>query len=534
MARRRTCQLALTLLALFLVGTVVVLSTVSFYLKIDPEAYLSEQDLVRDQRKNLTQRIPRILHQTWKTEILPDKWSGISQDCRDMMPDYEYKIWTDEGSRKFINEHYPWFSSTFDAYKYPIQRADAIRYFVLHHFGGIYLDLDIGCLKPLDPLLSYPVILPKTIPVGVSNDLMFAEPRHPFLQQTIHNLVTFDHSWVLNYPTVMFSTGPMFLSAQYGLYNSVHMNEVRIMPKSLYGKNAKPEDVPDSFFTHYYGSSWHADDAGFITFLGKWGKALMWVGVLVLVGGVVRLLYVRRSKVRAISARRRRLIGRYDIILPRVFQRSESTGDVRPVFLSPLSAGNSTSPSSCSSPVSTRPPSPILTSPPMPLLYESDVPLSPVSDETEVVPTTSTSYRFSAVQAVDSARAWLKTAFGSNQGARRRPAGRRRRSTLFFLPAIFTPSSRPAIRIHDQEDVDIPFIHTTPPVSVEDDSWHTYPGTSGPNLDSGLTRSKSPRRQIEPYNSNPPPPYESDAESGPRAYRSHKSQWSQWEGEELP
>lgn len=37
---------------------------------------------------------------------------------------------------------YPWFLETFDSYPYPIQRADAIRYFVLHHFGGIYIDLD--------------------------------------------------------------------------------------------------------------------------------------------------------------------------------------------------------------------------------------------------------------------------------------------------------------------------------------------------------------------------------------------------------
>ena len=40
---------------------------------------------------------------------------------------------------------YPWFLETFDGYPYPIQRADAIRYFVLHHFGGIYIDLDDVC-----------------------------------------------------------------------------------------------------------------------------------------------------------------------------------------------------------------------------------------------------------------------------------------------------------------------------------------------------------------------------------------------------
>jgi hypothetical protein len=31
---------------------------------------------------------------------------------------------------------------TFDGYRYPIQRADAIRYFVLAYYGGTYLDLD--------------------------------------------------------------------------------------------------------------------------------------------------------------------------------------------------------------------------------------------------------------------------------------------------------------------------------------------------------------------------------------------------------
>lgn len=37
---------------------------------------------------------------------------------------------------------------------------------------------------------------------------------------------------------------------------------VRILPPSLYGKNLDPKDCPDSFFWHYYGSSWHAGDSG--------------------------------------------------------------------------------------------------------------------------------------------------------------------------------------------------------------------------------------------------------------------------------
>lgn len=231
----------------------------------------------------------------------------------------DYMLWTDASSREFIANNYPWFLDTFDGYTYPIQRADAIRYFVLHHYGGVYLDLDVGCLRPLDPLLVYPAILPKTIPVGVSNDLMFAQQGHPLLEQAIHNLIPFDHSWILNYPTVMFSTGPMFLSAQYGIYTSSHpitsMEEIRILPKSLYGKNAKEGEAPHSFFSHYYGSSWHADDAGFIFGLYTWGKGLMWVGLVILIVGVVWL----PTKKRRYSLRR---MGGYEVLFRRTGWRS--------------------------------------------------------------------------------------------------------------------------------------------------------------------------------------------------------------------
>jgi len=95
MARIRTLYVLLSILGLFLLGTVVVLSSVSYYLAIDNAAYLSDFEVpILDNvtRWNATEhgqveRIPRILHQTWKSETLPTRWKGISQACRDMMPD---------------------------------------------------------------------------------------------------------------------------------------------------------------------------------------------------------------------------------------------------------------------------------------------------------------------------------------------------------------------------------------------------------------------------------------------------------------
>ena len=95
MNRRRTLYALLSILALVLLGTVVVLSSVTYYLSIDPRAYLTEADVpLLDNTTRWSpaahgqvERIPRIIHQTWKSETLPPRWRGISQACRDMMPD---------------------------------------------------------------------------------------------------------------------------------------------------------------------------------------------------------------------------------------------------------------------------------------------------------------------------------------------------------------------------------------------------------------------------------------------------------------
>ncbi|KAG6336701.1 hypothetical protein ID866_2408 [Astraeus odoratus] len=452
----------------------------------------------------MVERIPRILHQTWKSETLPSRWKDISQACRYMMNDYEYMLWTDASSREFIAEHYPWFLDTFDNYKFTIQRADVIRYFVLHYYGGIYLDLDIGCLRPLDPLLVYPVILPKTIPVGISNDLMFAEQGHPFLAQTIHNLVTFDHSWVLHYPTVMFSTGPMFLSAQYSLYTSSHPvsdgepGDIRILPKSLYGKNARENEAPHSFFSHYYGSSWHADDAAFIGFLGHWGKVLLWIGLLILIFGVYRL--VMPSKPRSYSLRR---IAGYEVLLPRWRQRNGRWHiDMRWSSFPPSAA-------------STQPPSPSTSTPHSPL--EEHVSLLPLPFD--VRPNSPASSDISSVDAFSSAgprgnsvlsdavrsvreriNAFISPRSEHASVPRPRYQNRRQRSrgVLFFLPAIFPQSQIVDIppRSPPPQPSLLPTSSQYPPEKVRDSSrTRSYAGVD--DLDFHQGSSQSPLLETE-------------------------------------
>ena len=194
-------------------------------------------------------------------------------------------------------QDYPEYLALYDGYSYGIQRADVMRLFFLHKYGGIYIDLDIECKRSLDFLRHYPWVMPQvrawllvlssldcatcsapsavlpaaehgaiqslswrpvcfkftvgcdilaqletrpifpahcwrssafirhfldlhipaaaqTKPVGFSNDFMVAAPQHPFLGQMLAALPSWNRRFGTKYPTVMFSTGPMFVSYQ--------------------------------------------------------------------------------------------------------------------------------------------------------------------------------------------------------------------------------------------------------------------------------------------------------------------------------
>ena len=71
--------------------------------------------------------IPAIIHQTWKTEHVPQMWRKAQQSCQAMHPSYQYVLWTDVTARQLIADKYPALLATFDAYPYSIERADVVR-----------------------------------------------------------------------------------------------------------------------------------------------------------------------------------------------------------------------------------------------------------------------------------------------------------------------------------------------------------------------------------------------------------------------
>ena len=99
----------------------------------------------------------KIVHQQWKCNVescLPEKMRQWRDNCKRRNPGWSFMLWNDTENRALVQAHFPWFLSTYDSYPRSISRFDSIRWVYLAVMGGIYMDIDYTCLRPLETLIA--------------------------------------------------------------------------------------------------------------------------------------------------------------------------------------------------------------------------------------------------------------------------------------------------------------------------------------------------------------------------------------------
>ena len=208
------------------------------------------------------QSIPHILHRTWKTKepdysIFPKK---AVDSWEKQNPNLLSIIHTDEDNLNFITQNYPWFLKTYESYPKEIFRADAVRYFYLLHYGGIYSDLDMECRKPIIKELPNNMHLVTNKKDWVSNAIMASAPGNSFWKNVIVNGLIPNK----NNSNVLYATGPGMLSkvfyntADESLQNKCHLPESKYYPIK-YDDNfsEKYNNLSKEVVTvHHFSHSW--------------------------------------------------------------------------------------------------------------------------------------------------------------------------------------------------------------------------------------------------------------------------------------
>lgn len=226
-------------------------------------------------------RVSKIIHQTWKDRDIPSKFKTYQNSWRSALFDWEYRLWTDEDNRNFISTHYPFFIKTYDAYPQEIMRVDAVRYFWMYHYGGLYVDLDFELLKPLEHLFEG-----KSIVIGleppqhsersivknnnldnvICNALMYSRSKMPFWKFVIGELEK-----CRNESHALLATGPIFLTRCYLKY--AKKEELSILPSSYFYplvQGEKPQKGTEaSYAVHHWEGSWWRNKMEKKNFLDK-------------------------------------------------------------------------------------------------------------------------------------------------------------------------------------------------------------------------------------------------------------------------
>jgi inositol phosphorylceramide mannosyltransferase catalytic subunit len=121
-------------------------------------------------------RIPRLLHQVWVGSApMPDECRRYIEGWKRFHPRWEHRLWTDDDLpalgigpelvRKAVTG---------------AELANLVRYHVVAKYGGVYVDVDTECLRPIDDLVrGVDGFAGCSFPGNFAPGLFGAVPSHP-------------------------------------------------------------------------------------------------------------------------------------------------------------------------------------------------------------------------------------------------------------------------------------------------------------------------------------------------------------------
>ena len=160
--------------------------------------------------------IPKVIHHTWiGNDPLPEAAQEMRETWQRHHPDWEMRLWTKNNLPPMQNQ------ALYHSRKNTGHRADILRYELMYQFGGVYADMDMECLRPLDDLIKNCEGFGGRIqPTKVDTCIQYLEiavlgavPGHPLFARVIDRLPASFMAHVGE--SVSVRTGPQFFQSQY-------------------------------------------------------------------------------------------------------------------------------------------------------------------------------------------------------------------------------------------------------------------------------------------------------------------------------
>lgn len=196
--------------------------------------------------------LSKILHQFWEGHMSPDviRWTAT---VINMNPGFEYKLW----NLDTISELGITGKNALSDYGSWANLSNVVRVLAVAQFGGIWLDSDFECVKPLDPLLEHSAFTAvqdfESMDgfVGkwgrINGSVFGCEAHHPWIEWQVDNIQKY---W---------SASPLWIV---WLQSLAPRDGLTILPTEYFFPF--PHDAPpdkrvvhqDSYLVHHWLGSW--------------------------------------------------------------------------------------------------------------------------------------------------------------------------------------------------------------------------------------------------------------------------------------
>lgn len=102
-------------------------------------------------------KIPKIVHQIWfdftndgTGKNMGKHNKGLVKRAKSLNKSYKFILWDEKSAEKFMKKNYIEYWLFYICLTPVIKKVDYLRFFLIHFYGGIYLDIDYYCIKGFD------------------------------------------------------------------------------------------------------------------------------------------------------------------------------------------------------------------------------------------------------------------------------------------------------------------------------------------------------------------------------------------------
>jgi mannosyltransferase OCH1-like enzyme len=200
--------------------------------------------------------IPKIIHQIWinfgvkKDNPIPEMYKQWNLSWQEIHPDWEYILWDDEKIENLIEKTE--YINLYNLCVYPVQKTDIARIVILYHYGGLYVDMDMECLRPFDNYIKNQMVITQTYLKLSQNCIIMSEKNNPILIEYLGAIKKNINSKkaLPKILYILYTTGPLALHTVY--FKNRKQIEIIHPSKISYEKT----DSQDIIAIHYSQLTW--------------------------------------------------------------------------------------------------------------------------------------------------------------------------------------------------------------------------------------------------------------------------------------